>query len=306
MLAVMMQAGNILALLGALALIISGAALIVQSNRLARDRLTRRIDLVRPADMDDRNPSPAADEASMAQLALPLEERDLRQVMRFMARFGVPARRAANAFLMLRLFGAVVLAIVAFGVASLLSLPVVGEAVIVACIASGGWFGPMALVHSALKQRAAAVAAGLPEALELLVVCVEAGLALEEAIDRVVVELRHSQPALAEELSLTAADLKILSSRDDALLRLAKRVDLPSVRSVVATLCQTMRFGTPLAQALRVVAADLRGDSLLLLEKRANELPVMLTLPMMLFIMPTIFLIVGGPAALRLIDNFLH
>ncbi len=117
--------------------------------------------------------------------------------------------------------------------------------------------------------------------------------------------MRHSHPSLAEELALTAADLKILPSRDQALSNLADRVDVPSVRSVATTLSQTMRYGTPLAQALRTVASELRNDSLLALEERANRLPTLMTLPMMLFIMPTIFLIVGGPAALRLMDTFL-
>jgi tight adherence protein C len=111
---------------------------------------------------------------------------------------------------------------------------------------------------------------------------------------------------LAEELALTSADLKILPSRDRALANFAERVQVPSVRTVVTTLAQTMRYGTPLAQALRVVASELRNDSLMRLEERANQLPTLMTIPMMIFIMPTIFLIVGGPAALRMLDAFHH
>jgi tight adherence protein C len=147
---------------------------------------------------------------------------------------------------------------------------------------------------------------GLPEALELLVVCVEAGLALEDSIDRVTEELKLSQPVLAEELALTSADLKILPDRDIALHNLADRIAEPSVRSVVTTLSQTLRYGTPLAQALRTSAAELRSESLMTLEERANRLPTLLTVPMMLFILPTIFLIVGGPAVLRLTDILSH
>lgn len=130
-----------------------------------------------------------------------------------------------------------------------------------------------------------------------------AGLALEDGIERIVAELYRTQPALAEELAITSADLKILPSRDMALANLAKRVDVPSVRSVMTTLSQTMRYGTPLAQALRVVAGELRNDSLIKLEERANKLPVLMTVPMMLFILPSIFLIVGGPAGIRLVDT---
>ncbi len=168
-----------------------------------------------------------------------------------------------------------------------------------------GWFIPALVIGRLAKSRAKAAAAGLPDALELLVVCVEAGLALEDGIDRMVKELRHSNPELADEFSLTAADMKILPNREEALMKLADRIDVPSVRSVVTTLSQSMRYGTPLAQAMRVVATEMRDDSLMAMEERANRLPTLMTLPMMLFIMPTIFLIVGGPAALRIIDAFL-
>jgi tight adherence protein C len=85
---------------------------------------------------------------------------------------------------------------------------------------------------------------------------------------------------------------------------LAERVDLPSVHSVVTTLSQTLKYGTPLAQALRVVAEELRNDGLLKLEEQANRMPVLLTVPMILFILPSLFLIIGGPAFLKVLDAF--
>jgi tight adherence protein C len=176
--------------------------------------------------------------------------------------------------------------------------------VIMAMAAIISWFLPMFLIAYGVKQRTKAVRSGLPDALELLVVCVEAGLSLEDGLGRVVNELQRSQPALADELGLTLADLRILPSRDQALTNLADRVDVPSVRSVVTTLTQTLRYGTPLAQSLRVVASEMRNDFLIEMEERANRLPAYLTLPVMLFLMPTIFLIVGGPAALRMLEAF--
>jgi tight adherence protein C len=143
---------------------------------------------------------------------------------------------------------------------------------------------------------------GLPDAIELLCISVESGLALEDAIDRVVPELWRSQPTMADELALTSADLKILPSRETALRRLSARVAVPSLHSVVTTLTQTLRYGTPLAQALRVVAAELRNNSLIALEERANKMPALLTIPMVLFVLPSVFLIIGGPSALRMID----
>jgi tight adherence protein C len=165
-----------------------------------------------------------------------------------------------------------------------------------------GWLLPPMFIKASASRRAKAVGASMPEALDLLVICVDAGLSLENALTRVVTELAQSRPALAEELAITSADLQILPSREDALMRMADRIDLPSIRSVVTTLAQTLRYGTPLAQALRVIAAEMRDEALIKLEERANQLPALLTVPMMLFIMPTIFLVVGGPAALQLID----
>jgi tight adherence protein C len=160
------------------------------------------------------------------------------------------------------------------------------------------------ILRSLLARHTKAAERGLPDAIELLVVAIEAGLALEEGLDRIVPELRRGRPALAEELGITAADLKILPSQDMAFAKLAERLDVPSVRSVATTLSQTLHYGTPLAQALRTVAAELRHDGLMRSEERANRLPALMTIPMMLFILPATFLIVAGPAALRLFETF--
>ena len=170
--------------------------------------------------------------------------------------------------------------------------------------AAAGWMIPGMYLDRRILRRANAVVTGLPDALELLVISVEAGLSFEDGLDRIVAMLQKAQPELAGELALTSADLKILPSRDIALANLAERIDAPSVRSVVTTLSQTLRYGTPLAQALRLVANELRNDSLARLEERANQLPSLMTVPMMIFIMPTIFLIVGGPAVIRILDSF--
>ena len=169
-----------------------------------------------------------------------------------------------------------------------------------------GWSLPHLVIDRLALHRRRSVAQGLADAIELLVISVEAGLSLEDAINRIIGELRHSQPAMADELALTGADLKILPSRDEALRRLAARVNLPSVQSVVVTLSQTLKYGTPLAQALRVVATELRNDDLLKLEEQANRLPVLLTIPMIAFILPSIFLVIGGPAFLKIMDQFLE
>jgi tight adherence protein C len=166
-----------------------------------------------------------------------------------------------------------------------------------------GWLAPAFIMSARGKRRVRLIARGLPDALELLVVCVEAGLSLDDALDRVVAELGESHPALADELALLSADLKILPSREQALTNLAERVDLPSIRSIVGTLAQTMRFGTPLAHAMKVVASEMRNDVMMSMEERANKLPALMTVPMIIFILPTIMLILGGPAMLRVLDQ---
>lgn len=168
--------------------------------------------------------------------------------------------------------------------------------------AAVGWTIPHLVTERLALRYRRSIERGLPEAIELLVIAVESGLSLESGINRVVAELRDSQPTMAGELALTSADLKILPSRDEALRRLAERTDLPSVHSVVATLSQTLKYGSPLAQSLHVIAAELRDDALVRLEKQANRMPVLLTIPMVLFILPSLFMIIGGPAFLKILD----
>jgi tight adherence protein C len=167
-----------------------------------------------------------------------------------------------------------------------------------------GWFVPIVLIRMRLKAHRREVVTGLPDALELLAICVDAGTSLEGGLQRVSHEIRDAQPALAGELRMTWAEISILPNLDQALMNLADRVALPSLKSVVGTLSQSLRFGTPLAKSLRAAAGEMRNDQLLKLEERANRLPALLTVPVMLLIMPTIFLIAGGPAVLKLMDIF--
>jgi tight adherence protein C len=298
-------------LVGAMALVASGLALIASSNRIRDEMLARRVGMVQPgaalvADGSEENAGPS--EEHLFRLPVRgMSEPSQREVVRRFSKLKVSAGHAHSYFVATRLIVAASLGALTFfwasNIAAIAAFPLIPVAIMVMA-AILGWFVPMMVIAHSVKQRSKVVRSGLPDALELLVVCVEAGLSLEDGLDRVVNELRRSQPALADELALTLADLKILPSRDQALANLAERVDVPSVRSVVTTLAQTLRYGTPLAQSLRVVAAELRNDYLVELEERANRLPAYLTLPVIVFLMPTIFLIVGGPAALRLLDAF--
>jgi len=307
------SAMSLFALLAASLMIVAGLVFIRHGIRMNREALKKRFGLIHAQLVDKTGAITRrmlAEETELVRRPFHgMPERERRETVRQLSRVGIPHQYVRAFFNGSRFLVAASFSALAFFVATKFSFyekhPLLSVAVII-ILAVSGWNLPVVLVRRLARSRALGSAAGLPDALELLVVCAEAGLALEDGIDRVVVELNHSQPKLAEELTLTSADLKILPSREQALTNLAERIDTPGVRAVVTTLCQTLRYGTPLAHAMRVAAADMRNDSLFELEERANRLPVLMTIPMMLFIMPTIFLIVGGPAALRLIDHFLH
>jgi tight adherence protein C len=302
---------DLMAMFGTLSLVVGGTALIASSIPMRAELVGRRVTLALPrtalATADAaRKGNPTVME-QLPSFAAGLSKAEQRQVIRLFSNVHVPANRAVRYFIIARLILAAslgVLTMVAgrhFAVFSASWWPP-AVAAVVAAIA--GWILPILFIGRVVKKRKKAVGSGLPDALELLVVCVEAGLSLEDGIQRVARELNVSQPALADELALTWAELNILPSRAEALANLADRVDVPSVRSVVSMLSQSLRFGTPLAQSLRVGAVEMRNDQMTLLEEKASRLPALMTIPVMLFIMPTIFLIIGGPAALRLIDTF--
>jgi len=294
----------------ALTFIVAGASFLAWNAIVARDRISHRVDVFCPirampvATGGQIWVRPSTPPAWLSDRALP-KANELEIIRRF-ARLRIPAEYAIAVFFTFRL----VLAFILILTPALVSyrygpdaglLRAIGIGVVGGCVA---WFLPQFVVGRLVRRRMRSIERGLPDAIELLCISVEAGLALEDAIDRVVPELWRSQPTMAEELALTSADLKILPSRDAALRRLSARVAVPSLHSVVTTLTQTLRYGTPLAQALRVVAAELRNNSLIALEERANKMPVLLTIPMVLFVLPSVFLIIGGPSALRLIDAF--
>jgi tight adherence protein C len=298
-----------LAPLAAFMLMAASLIFVAVSLRLRHAGLSRRIDMieaqVQPAVTERKQPASAGNLFRIENAGLASGETAV--LARVIRRFGIPAERAALAFNLLRVVLVIVIGVAVFTWTR--RFPIEGASVLwplVAVVfgAVFGWFLPLVVVRRKVAQRTKIVGDGLPNALDLLVVCVEAGLSLEDGIDRVVEELRHSQPVLADELALTSADLKILPSRDQALQNFATRIDIPSVRSVITTLSQTLRYGTPLAHSLRMVASEMRNDHLVALEEHANKLPALLTVPVIIFLMPTIFLIVGGPAALRLIDTF--
>lgn len=167
-----------------------------------------------------------------------------------------------------------------------------------------GYALPRILVKNQVSKRYAAMRKTLPDALDLLVICTEAGLNLDSGLDRVCREVSNSSPELADEFGLTSIELGFLPDRKEALMNLAQRVDFPAMTTLVNTLLQTEKYGTPLAVALRVLSAEMRNERLMKAEEKAARLPAIMTVPMIVFILPALFIVIIGPAVLKAIDAF--
>jgi len=167
-----------------------------------------------------------------------------------------------------------------------------------------GFYAPNIYLRNAAAKRAKLLQRSLPDGLDLMVICAEAGLSLDAALIRVSRELGNGSPELAEELAITAAELTFLPDRRMAFDNLNTRTNSEGIRAVVNTLQQTAKFGTPLAQSLRVLASEMRTARMTRAEEKAARLPALLTVPMILFILPTLFIVLLGPAGIGIIDTF--
>ncbi len=157
-------------------------------------------------------------------------------------------------------------------------------------------------VNNKRTKRTDGIRKGLPDALDLIVICAEAGLTVDSAFARVSRELGKAYPDLGEEFALTSIELSFLTERRQALENLSYRVNLEAVRGVVTTLIQTEKYGTPLASALRVLGAEFRNERMMRAEEKAARLPAIMTVPLILFILPVLFIVILGPAACDIKD----
>lgn len=176
----------------------------------------------------------------------------------------------------------------------------------VAAILVGSYKAPDLWLKNKVTKRSSAVRKGLPDALDLLVICAEAGLTVDAAFNRVAKELGKAYPELGDEFGLTAIELGFLNERRQAFENLALRVDLEAVRGVVTTMIQTEKYGTPLASALRVLSAEFRHQRMMRAEEKAARLPAIMTVPLILFILPTLFVVILGPASCSIHDSFIN
>ena len=163
---------------------------------------------------------------------------------------------------------------------------------------------PNVLLNNLIQRRQKQLTLGFPDALDLLVICVEAGLSLEAAFNRATEEMALSAPIVAEEFGLTSAELAFFTDRRMALENFADRTGLPSVKSLVTALIQTEKYGTSLAASLRVLAQENRDARMSRAEEKAASLPAKLTVPMITFFLPVIFIVVLGPSVIQLREMF--
>jgi tight adherence protein C len=165
--------------------------------------------------------------------------------------------------------------------------------------AYAGMHLPSVFIKNKITRRQLSIRRAFPDALDLLLICVQSGMSIEIGFKRVAEEIGTQSVALAEELTLTTAELSYLEDRRQAYENLAKRTNLDGVKSVCMALQQAERYGTPLAQALRVMAQENRDMRMAEAEKKAAALPPKLTVPLILFFLPVLFVVVLGPAAIK-------
>ncbi len=198
------------------------------------------------------------------------------------------------------------LPLIAWPLGGSLHLPMLMRYVMVLGAGVLGMMGPDIIIRQMRSRYLKLLEKGVPDALDMLVICAEAGLSLEPAISKVGLEIGFANGPMSEELARTAGELRITSDTRAALINLGRRTGLDSLKRLGAVLVQSLQYGTPLTRALRVLSAEMREEMLTRFEARAARLPVLRTVPMIVFILPCVFMIVGGPAMLNILHAFHH
>lgn len=236
-----------------------------------------------------------------------VKDRQVRALRHKLAQAGWRSRDALTLYMFAKLAlpaGFIAVAALGLVVVAPESTSVVVQIGVVLAAGLAGSYLPEAVIQRRVESRMTNIRTALPDALDLMVICAEAGLSLDAAIARVQREMGEACPDLADELRVTSLELRFLPDRRQAFENLSRRVDLRPVRALVNTLFQTEKFGTPLAQALRVLASEQRNERMLRAEEKAARLPTIMTVPLIVFILPALFVVILGSAALDLIEVF--
>ena len=311
-----------IALTTAIVMLFVGHGLI---KSVARDPMTRRVRALndrreqlkagvaasktrRRAKMENKTASTLRMKAILGSMKM-LQDTQLKAAALNLSRAGIRTKDAAVTVIFFRLVSPIVIGgTAALGVYILHWFPEAGafkKYMIVAGALLISYKAPDFFVKNLITKRQTAIRKALPDALDLLVICAEAGLSIDAAFNRVARELAKAYPELGDEFALTAIELGFLTDRRSAFENLTNRVNLDAIRGVVTTMIQTEKYGTPLAAALRVLSAEFRHDRMMRAEEKAARLPAIMTVPLILFILPVLFIVILGPAACSISDNVL-
>jgi len=285
--------------------VVLGLALLLYHDLRRAERMSMRLHMVQPGAAlaepkpDDGLPAPlrivtAIGEAIARSGAL--SSRTLEDLRHTLHVAGFRGGHGLGLFVGTKLLLTIGLPLATLAVPWLLHRDLPYKGVIMAVAAAIGLLAPEKVVQSLRKRYLRALEAGMPDALDMMVICGQAGLGLEASIERVGAEIHYAHPAVAAEMTRTAHEMQVNADCRAALINLGKRTGLESARRLAGVLIQSMQYGTPLTQALRALAAEQRQEMLAKFEGKAARLPVLLTLPMIVFILPCVFLIVAGPA----------
>ena len=229
-----------------------------------------------------------------------IEDRDLRMKL---AAGGWRGPAPATIFVTARLVMPIVLALIAALLFMGLHLFKLNFGMQLGTVVAGlgaGYYLPNMVVKNAATKRQESIRLGFPDSLDLLVICVEAGLSLEAAFTRVAKEVGEAAPEISEEFGLTTAELSFLGDRRQALQNFADRVGTQEARALVTSLVQSEQYGTPLTISLRVLSQENRDARMSRAEQKAGALPAMLTGPMIVFFLPVVFIVLLGPAIIQI------
>lgn len=241
----------------------------------------------------------------VAAYVLPKEELERNKVQRDLIRAGIRSPQALQVFYAVKTLLAIILPMLVFAGAGLFPEMPTQSVVTYAIMGAGvGLLAPNYILHRKLEARMKQLRHAFPDALDLLVVCVESGLGLGPALQRVSDELGVSHPELAFELATVTAEIRAGVPRETALKNLADRTGLSDIRGLVSLLVQSMRFGTSVADALRIYSEEFRDKRMQAAEEQAAKMSTKLIFPLVLFMFPVFFIVAIGPAVLRLMEAF--
>lgn len=238
----------------------------------------------------------------LGNLAKPKNEKELSRMRKNLLKCGYRRENASVIFFGLKVFFAILMAasFLLFKLLAMKPIPQLYFIFFLVLMATAGFYLPDIFLHLKTNARKRRLLENFPDALDLMVVCVEAGMGLDSAINRVGEEMKLSNKVVSEEFRLLSLELRAGKVRKDALKNLALRTDLEDINSLVTLLIQTDKFGTRVAQALRVYADSMRTKRCQRAEEIASKLPVKLVFPLVLFIFPSLFVVILGPAAIRI------